>query len=219
MPGGYTAKDASGITQTYDSDLIAGKHHPRLKMQWGADGSANDTDVDSPIPVQVAYPLVEGNAHLGAVGGNGIVITRDIAMSAAASYVTGDFVGTDATPLEFAGAARVSTGTGTITGCILIDDAVQSIAGELWLFDESFTPPNDSAAWAISDADALKCIGVIPFSTYYASGNNSISVGTIPNGNLPFKSTGTSLWGAFVTRGSPTYASGNLHIRLFAVQD
>ena len=131
-----------------------------------------------------------------------------------ANYASGDFVGTSATALEFTNAVRTAGGSGTIIGATLIDYALQSVAAELWLFSSTVTPPADSAAWTFTDA--TNCIGVIPFSTYYASAVNSVSTGTIPNGNIPFvlPATATSLYGALVTRGAPTYASGDLTIRL-----
>jgi hypothetical protein len=41
----------------------------------------------------------------------------------------------------------------------------------------------------------------------------------MPNGGLDFKAAATSLFGGFVTRGAPTYATGNLTFRLFVRQD
>lgn len=137
-----------------------------------------------------------------------------------ATYATGDHVGTSATALAFTNAVRTAGGSGTIIGATLIDFATQSVSAELWLFSQSVTVPDDSAAWTITDAHSLFCIGVIPFSTYYASAANSISTGTIPNGNLPFvlPPGSTTLYGALVTRGSPAYASGDLTIRLLITE-
>jgi len=136
------------------------------------------------------------------------------------SYVANDYVGTSTTPIEFAGCASGLSGSGWVISCLLIDNAIQSVAGELWLFDAAITTPADSAAWTASDADAAKCIGVIPFSTYYASVANSNSLG-IPAIPLFFKcATGsTSLFGAFVTRGAPNYDIDSLTFRLSILQD
>jgi hypothetical protein len=116
--------------------------------------------------------------------------------------------------------ARVNAGTGIIVSAELIDFAVQSVAGELWLFDTTFSPPADSAAWDITDAVSLTLIGVIPFSTYYASASNSVSMGNVGQG-IPFKCGAgvTTIFGAFVTRGAPAYASGDISFRLGVVQD
>jgi len=157
---------------------------------------------------------------IGKVGGNSTTVTFSPALTVAATYVTGDYVGTSVAPMTFPSCARVAGGTGYITSCMLIDYAKQSIAGELWLFDGLVTPPDDSAAWTLSDADMAKCIGVIPFSTYYASALNSVSFGTSEVA-IGFKcgSAVRELYGCFVTRGAPTYATGDLTFRLSILQD
>jgi len=163
--------------------------------------------------------LVAGEAHIGAVGGNTVEVNVTPTLTTHANYVSGDYVGTDATPMTFAACARVVGGTGTVIGAVLVDYATQGIAGELWLFDTLVTPPADSAAWTISDAHAARCVGVIPFSTYYASVLNAVSPAS--NLSIPFKALAgaTALYGCFVTRGAPTYASGDLTFRLFIAQD
>ena len=157
---------------------------------------------------------------IGKVGGNANLITFTPVLTVAATYVSGDFVGTSAAPMTFSSCARVAGGTGLVTSCMLIDYGLQSVAGELWLFDGSVTAPADSAPWSLSDSDMLKCIGIIPFSTYYASALNSVSFG-IPSLAIGFKcgSALRELYGCFVTRGAPTYSSGNLSFRLNVLQD
>jgi len=143
-------------------------------------------------------------------------ITVTIA-AAAAAYHAGDIVGAvvDLTPM-----GRANGGGGYITGAVLTDYALQSIAGEAWL--SSVTPagaPADNAAWTMTDND--DAVGVIPFNTYYASALNSVSNGAIPNGSMPFVCEGgdQSLFLAFVTRGTPTYIANGLILTLFYVQD
>ena len=163
--------------------------------------------------------IAAGETHIGQVGGEGITITVSPVLTVAGAYVSGDFVGTSATALIFANAARVAGGSGVIKSATLVDYALQSVACELWLFDTNVTPPADNAAWTISDAHAATCIGVIPFSTYYASALNSVSNGAVPNGGIGFSAVATTIWGAIVTRGTPTYASLDLTIRLNIMQD
>lgn len=147
------------------------------------------------------------------------LITVTPTLTVAANYAAGDFVGTSATASTITGAARIDGGSGAITGIELIDGDVQSVAGELWLFDASVTPPVDSAAWSISDADALKLIRVVPFSTYYASALNSVS--NSDNLYIQFACAADSkdLYCCFVTRGAPTYTSGKLSFRITIIQD
>lgn len=141
-----------------------------------------------------------------------------------ATYVSGDYVGTSGTPMAFADTNHAVGDTGTIVSAALIDYAVQSLPIELWLFDTLVTPPTDSAAWTVADADLKRCIGVIPFglspfSPYYISGANSISF--FQGVGIAYKATdkSISLWGCLVTRGAPTYADGDLTVRLSLWQD
>ncbi len=133
------------------------------------------------------------------------------------AYASGDCLHTAV--ITFTGVASQVGGTGTITKLIVIDAAVQSAAGELWLFDTTVTPAAANAAHAITDAEALTCVGVIPFGPYYASSANSVSVnGTV---RLTFKAAAAdaSLYGILVTRGTPTYAAGSLTVAFIVSQD
>lgn len=136
-----------------------------------------------------------------------------------ATYATGDFVGTSATVMTFANVARVAGGGGEIRTAILVDFAANTVAAELWLFDSAITPPADSAAWTMSDADAAHFIGLAAFSTYFSSALNSIS--QVTNAGIAFQcgSGLKDIYGVLVTRGTPTYASGDLTVRLVVSQD
>jgi hypothetical protein len=174
-------------------------------------GAGAESLLTTTLPVTPAAT----ESHLGALGGNAVQI--DIVIdTAAAAYSSGDMVGTVQTITSI---ARVNGGTGKITGIRVEDDAVQSVAGELWIFDATVTAPADNAAWSISDADAQNNVTVIPVALYYASALNSIA--PVGNLSLPFKCTGSvkNLFACWVTRGTPTYTANALHIRIFADQD
>ena len=165
--------------------------------------------------------LLPGEAYIGTVGAKTTVVSNTPVLTVHATYISGDYVGQSISPMTFSSCARVAGGTGMVTSCMLIDYAKQSVAGELWLFDATVVPPNDSAAWTLSDADMLKCIGVIPFSTYYATDINSVSFGVPTSSPIVFK-CGVALrelYGCFVTRGAPVYADGDLTFRLNVLQD
>ena len=51
MADNYVANAGSGGS-TFASDDISSVHHPRVKFEWGADGTANDAAVAAPLPVQ-----------------------------------------------------------------------------------------------------------------------------------------------------------------------
>lgn len=163
--------------------------------------------------------LTASEVHIGEVGSKGVTVTVTPTLTVAGAYTAGDFVGTSTAAMTFAGCARVNAGTGCIVSAVLIDKAVQSAACELWLFDT--TPaglPNDNAAFTLTDQVTL--VGVIPFSTYYANALNSAAMGA----NLPiqFSCVGAAvkdLYGVLVTRGAPTYATGDVTVRLQIIQD
>ena len=185
-----------------------------LQARIGSYGVGTVTVVGYSSPVASHSTTVSG-----LMGGYSAQPSAVVNMSTGTNYVTGDYVGT-ASPLTFANMARTNGGTFYLPGATLIDYAVQSIAGELWLFDAQITPPADSAAWSISDADSAHLLAVIPFSTYYASALNSISQGH-PDYVGPYKcaSGDVNAYGYFVTRGSPTYTTGCLTIKLSSSQD
>ena len=163
--------------------------------------------------------LKAGEAHVGEVGGNTITVTVTPTLTVAGAYISGDFVGTSATAGIIANAARVAGKGGVLESVSVIDGDLQSVAGELWLFDTAVTPPADNAAWTISDADAATVIpgGVIAFSTYYASALNSVAVAK--GVGLSYTCPVTSLYFVWVTRGAPTYTSGKLSFRFNFMRD
>lgn len=155
----------------------------------------------------------------GAGGSVSVKVTPTLTVHA--TYASGDYVGTSGTPMTFAGMARVPGGSGTILSALLIDAVVASVAAELWLFDTAVTPPADSAAWTVSDADAAHLIAVISFATYFASALNSVACPASLFQNYKCAAGDTALYGCLVTRGAPAYAavSGDVILVLKAVQD
>ncbi len=171
------------------------------------------------ITLATAPALVAGSAVIGNVGGITKSIQAQPVLTVAGAYSINDYVGTSATAIIFANAARVVGGGGIIQRAILVDYALQSGAMELWLFDTAVTPPADNAAWTISDAHAATCIGVIPFSIYHASALNSVS--PAPNLGMAFNcaAADTAIYGCLVTRYAGTWASLDLVPRLVILQD
>ena len=158
--------------------------------------------------------------HMVYHGGGLVRVTNSPVLTVAANYVANDYVGTNSVPMTFANCARVVGGSGYIISALLVDYALQSVSTELWLFSATVTPPLDSAAWTITDAHSALCIGVIPFTTYYASAVNSVSMGTI-NNPIGFVCAAASqdLYGCLVTRGAPAYASLDLTVKLGIMQN
>ena len=144
--------------------------------------------------------IINGAGVLSAAKGTTISQTPTVT---AGAYTAGDVVGG---LLTFANSARFSGGGGIIKDLIILDDAGQDVALELWLFKETFTAIADNGAWAPAEADLHNLIAIIATSdgAYFAAGTpTAYRVETSQRYDL----TGTSLFGQLVTRGTPTYAA------------
>lgn len=162
-----------------------------------AAGTNNIGDVD----VVTLPALVAGEAHVGEVGGRARLLTDSYTRPAdTTTYAVGDALAESTsapTALEFANAARVSGGSGEITGLVVVTStaAATALAGELWVFAGSSAPTatNDNAAFNPSDSDALNVVAVIPFSVGSAGSSNRVyDVGPLA---CPYVCNATSLWG------------------------
>lgn len=158
-----------------------------------------------------------GNLHLGEVDNPTVYVTSTPTLTVGgASYVTGDYIGPSTTPASFANVARVAGGKVTIESLCIVDKTVTAaVALELWLFSATVAVPADSAAWTVSDTDALLCVGVIPIVTtkWYASGANKVYSDDAVAMVVPCAAT--SLFYAIVTRGTaPAWATGDVQLSL-----
>lgn len=162
-----------------------------------AAGTNNIGDVD----VLSLPALAAGEAHVGEVGGRARLLTDSYTRpSDTTTYAVGDALAESTsapTALEFANAARVSGGSGEITGLVVVTStaAATALAGELWVFAGASAPTatNDNAAFNPSDSDALNVVAVIPFSVGSAGSSNRVyDVGPLA---CPYVCNATSLWG------------------------
>jgi len=155
---------------------------------------------------------------------SGIVIEQTPVISTSA-YTSGDALGGK---LTFEYAARRPGGTGIVMSVTIVDEAGNSVATDLILFNKDFTPTADNAPIAISDADAINIVGVINIvnADYTTTGANSVA--EVTNTKLKFKckedwaddNTGKKLYGQLVTRSTPTYAATNdITVKLKIDQD
>ena len=179
----------------------------------------NGEQITAANPLSVSSVFVAGEVHLGDVGGAYNTSLANISLGVTGTYATGDYVGPSGTATEFTGAVRVAGDSGIIASAMIIDRDKQSLTLELWLFDATVTPPDNNAAWSLSDVDVAKCIGVISFSTWYASALNSVSI--VTGAAIGFEAAGgsTSIWGCLVARGAPTYTASGLTVKLSILQD
>jgi hypothetical protein len=137
-------------------------------------------------------------------------VSATMAITTGGAMGANDFIGVDHTPITFSNCARLPGGSGHITSAIFVDGDNQKLSGELWVFTVAPVGlPDQNAAFAVTAADLANCIGIFPFSTYYAAAATAWSRG-IPAIVADFKCAAGSrdLYGAFVTRGAPTYTTG-----------
>lgn len=139
------------------------------------------------------------------VGCNTAILAATPTITAGA-YSANDAVGGMMT-LTSAGLGGQSSGI--INSITIIDLAKQSLGIDIFIFDRSFTPTADNAAFDPSDGDMANCIGVISVSAsdYYPWADGSVACKT--NVNIPYviPSDGTTIYAQAVTRGTPTYAA------------
>ena len=195
----------SGTTIATDEVAVNGGTTAHVQFVKLVDGSANGTDG---VP--------------GTTQGLGVVPRRDLQRITVASgglttattaYTAGDQVGTLFT---CASAARASGGSGTIVGATLVDANDVIGAYDVAIFDSSVTLASDNAAFSISDADALKLVGIVQLAGAYDIGANRIAQAF--NLAMPYVcSGGTSLYAGLICRVGHTFfaAVTNLQLTLY----
>jgi len=136
-----------------------------------------------------------------------------------AIYASGDLIGGK---LTFAGALRASTRSGYITSVTVFDQSAQAQDLEVVIFGDNPTATTftDQAALDIADADVLLIEDAVSLgsATRFAWADNGIKfVGSL---SLPVVGTGTSIYGALVSRGTPTFAAGtDIRVQICVSQD
>jgi hypothetical protein len=139
-------------------------------------------------------------------------------VSSGVAYAAGNVVGA---LLAFAGMARVAGQGGVLQSALLRDKSGQNASYDLFLFDAAPATPSDRTAIALSAADLAKCVGVISFTGQALGAASIMGIQTVAGLGLAFKLTsGTTLYGILVTRGTPTYAgTADVSVDLVALPD
>ena len=168
----------AGSGTTVATDDVGGAHYQRVKMVWGADGTATDTSAAAPLPIV-------------GLGGKSISATLTVTNGA---YTVADVVGG---LITFANATRINAGHAIVNSVVLA--GVVAIPYELWLFNADIaTPAADNAAFALAAADLPKVLGVIPISTAdYNAAQSAFNVATVRGVGLEVKAGAatTSIYG------------------------
>lgn len=149
-------------------------------------------------------------------------VGKTVAVSQTPTITAGAYTAKDAVGglLTFANAARVSGGAITIQQVTITDLSTQAADLMLVLFDRTFTPTADNAAFDPSDADLANAVAIIPIysAEYQAFADNCMA--TKVNVGAAMVLNGTSLFGQLMCLGAPTYASvADLTVKLTVYQD
>lgn len=180
---------------------------PVLGVRNDANAGKSGTDGD--------YTMIS----VDAAGNVNVFARRDVGRVSAASsglttsttaYTAGDQVGAQFT---LASAARASGGSGTIVGVTLVDANDIIGAYDVVFFDSSATPASDNAAFSISDADALKAVGIVQLSGSFDIGGNRIA--QAQNLAIPYVCNGgTSLYAMLICRVGHTFFAAGTDLQL-----
>lgn len=207
MSDGLGITEGAGKTVATDdltADGTIGGHVQLVKLIDGTDGG-NTRSVVNARGLQV-------DPRLKAVR---IQLTPTV--SASSIYAAKDAVGG---LLTFTNAVRASGGSGVIETVTIEDKGQQMAWLDLVLFAASIGAPTDNNIFAPSDAELLDCVGTISiYSGDYADFSTN-SIATKNNVGLEFVLSGTSLYGALVARGTPTYTgTSDIIVTLTILQD
>jgi hypothetical protein len=142
---------------------------------------------------------------IGNVGGYTTVIKDTTAVSTSPAYSAGDAVGAKRT---IANAVR-TPGTGVLESVTILDRANQKAAMTLFIFDADPTAATitDNAAFVFSTDDVKVIAQVNIAASDYVTTNSKALAQKTGLGVALKASSGTSLYAALVTTGTPTYAA------------
>lgn len=141
-------------------------------------------------------------------------------------YADGDAISEVTTNdfFTFSGVCRPSKFSALITGATLISsiDTSGGLAADLYLFADNELPTEaaDNAAWAVTDAQLLNCLGVISFpaADWDTAGANSLC--SVNNLGLAISPGRSNIVGQLVARSTYTPASAEVFsVQLKVTQD
>ena len=145
--------------------------------------------------------------------------------SNATLYTVNDVVSTTAgAVMEFTNVVRAPGGTGIIHTITLTksDDDATGAAFDLYLFNAAPAAVADNAAFALSAAERLTVLALVPFVAANARASGTGNEWSVTDLHLPFvcASASRSLYGMLVARGAYTPASAEVFgARLLGLQD
>lgn len=163
--------------------------------------------------------IAAGENHLGEVGGSSTEVTVNPTVSTSPAYSSGDNIGGKQT---LSNALRVSGGTAMLVGIMLLDRSNQKPTGQIFIFnaDPTSATLTDNTATAFS-TDDQKVIAMIQIASSDWVTVNGKAYCNLRNLGILVKATsGTTLYAAFNTTSTPTFAATtNLQIKYKFLRD
>lgn len=123
--------------------------------------------------------------------------------------------------ISFTSAVGASNGTGHILGANLYDTDDIGASFRLWLFNQSVTGTTLNNKMSVSDADLVKAIGYLDFTTYADGDVSKFAMTDGPRLPLPYWCSGsTTLYGILQVLTAPTFATNTpITIALHVARD
>lgn len=210
IPAINTTTGVVATTATADGVYLLsvfGFNSVRARISGYVSGTITVTGVLCALPVgnNATTSLVASEFHLGEVAGNGKVVKVALTVTANA-YSAGNSIGGKIT---IANAVRVSGGVSILTSIQILDRANQKPTGTIYLFDADPTNATltDKSAFVFS-TDDLKVVAQIPVTTSdYVTTNSKASANLSALAREVQAASGTTLYAAFVTTSTPTFAA------------
>ena len=167
------------------------------------------------MPFEFGKVLGSGN-HMGQVGGHTDLFSSALTLSTA-PYTAGDLLGT----LLTCAAARVAGQGLVILHVSATDLGLQDKPLDVVFFDSnpSATTFTDNSALDVADADLPKVVGFVNLGTANYADFADNSIATKPSVDLGANPASGTLWYCAVTRGTPTYGTADLTLRVSVQQD
>lgn len=150
--------------------------------------------------------IAAGENHVGEVAGSGKGVKVALTVSTSPAYSSGDSIGGKIT---IANAVRVSGGVSILNSIEILDRANQKAGGTIYIFDAdpSAATITDNSAFVFS-TDDLKVVAQISVSSAdYTTTNSKATANLSALARTVQAASGTSLYAAFVTTSTPTYAA------------
>lgn len=196
----------AGSGTSIATDDAGGAQYQRVKL---TDGTADSTAV---IPGSAARGLYV-DSH-----GSTTRIQVTPTISAAGIYAAKDAIGGIMT---FANATRTSGSGGILESVTIVDKDQEMAAMDLVLFSATIAGTvTDNAAFDPTDADMLNCVGWVPILTGDYADFNDNALAVRSGLGIAYTCAATSLFGALVARGTPTYTgTSDIVVTLGVVPD